>query len=228
MGRPRDSRYGSYSGEHAIVYRPISPLVWASTAQEQLVEVAKMLVASGQDKLKMVVATGSSPVHGVFGQPTDDDILRDVERVRAVREAVGDKVELMIDGNQNATLAYASRLAKLLEPFNLTWFEDPVLLGDPRLMARLRKEAPMPIAGGSSGTSDLLRFREYLLNEAVDFSSPTSTTLVVLQALLRRLPWLRPSISRFRWGEPGTIPTCTCMGASPTAGGWNSTGEAGS
>ncbi len=140
--------------------------------QEELVKVAKMLVAGGQDKLKMVVATGSNPIHGVFGQPTDDDILRDVERVRAVREAVGDHVELMIDGNQNATLSYASRLARLLEPFNLTWFEDPILLGDPRLMARLRQEAPMPIAGGSSGTSDLLRFREYLLNEAVDYLQP--------------------------------------------------------
>ena len=141
-------------------------------SREQLVEVATMLVASGQDKLKMVVAAGSSPVQGVYGQPTEDDIPRDVERVRAVREAVGDKVELMIDGNQNATLAYASRLAKSLEPFNLTWFEDPVLLGDPLLMARLRQEAPMPIAGGSSGTSDLLRFREYLLNEAVDYLQP--------------------------------------------------------
>ncbi len=45
-------------------------------------------------------------------------------------------------------------------------------MGDPRLMARLRQEAPMPIAGGSSGTSDLLRFREYLLNEAVDYLQP--------------------------------------------------------
>jgi L-rhamnonate dehydratase len=140
--------------------------------QEELVEAAKMLVAEGHDKLKMVVATGSNPIHGVFGQPTDNDITRDVERVRAVREAVGDKVELMIDANQNATYTYASRLANLLEPYNLTWFEDPVLFGDPRLMARLRRETPIPIAGGSSGTSDLIRFREYLLNEAVDYAQP--------------------------------------------------------
>ena len=136
--------------------------------QEELVEVAKMLVASGQDKLKMVVAAGANPV----GPSMDDDILRDVERVRAVREAVGEKVKLMIDGNNRATYVHMSRLAKLLEPFNLTWFEDPMPQADPRLTARFRKEAPMPIASGSSGISDLLYFREYLLNESVDYIQP--------------------------------------------------------
>jgi L-alanine-DL-glutamate epimerase-like enolase superfamily enzyme len=140
--------------------------------QEELVDVAKMLVAEGHDKLKMVVATGANPIHGVFGRPADDDIYRDVARVQAVREAVGDTVELMIDGNQNATYTYASRLAKLVEPFNLTWFEDPILFADPRLMAQLRKEVSVPLASGSSGTSDLVRFREYLLNESVDYVQP--------------------------------------------------------
>ena len=141
-------------------------------SQEQLVQVATTLVDQGQDKLKMVVGASSHPIGDIFGQPTDEDILIDVQRVRAVREAVGDKVELMIDANKNCTYIQALRLAKLVEPYDITWFEDPVLLADPRLMAQLRKQTTIPLAAGSTGTSDLLYFREYLLQDAIDYAQP--------------------------------------------------------
>jgi len=139
---------------------------------EELVEVARMLTASGQTGLKIVVCAGSNPYDEILGQPSDDDILRDAERVRAVREAVGPRVELMIDANKNATFTQALRLARLIEPYDLTWFEDPVPQGDPRLMARLRTQVKVPIAGGSTATSDLVFFREYLVHEAVDYIQP--------------------------------------------------------
>jgi len=78
----------------------------------------------------------------------------------------------MMDANKGATYAQALRLAKLCEPCNLTWFEDPVLQGDPRLMARLRAQTTIPIAAGSTATSDLMFLREYLVHEAVDFLQP--------------------------------------------------------
>lgn len=140
--------------------------------KEELVEVARMLTASGQTRLKMVVCAGSNPYDEILGQPSDDDIPRDAERVRTGREAVGPQVELMIDANKNATYPQALRLARLVEPYNLTWFEDPVLQGDPRLMARLRTQTKVPIAGGSTATSDLVYFREYLVREAVDYIQP--------------------------------------------------------
>jgi L-rhamnonate dehydratase len=132
-------------------------------SREQLVEVAKLLIQDGHDKLKMVVGSG---------KPTDETILEDAERVRRVREAIGPTVELMVDANKNCTYVQALRLAKLLEPYNLTWFEDPVLLADPRAMAHLRKQTTIPLAAGSTGTSDLINFREYLIQEAVDYAQP--------------------------------------------------------
>ena len=140
--------------------------------QEELVEAAKMLVASGHDKLKMVVAEGPDAASDLFGKPSYNDIARDHKRVQAVREAVGEKVKLMIDANCRMAYTQASRLAKLVEPYHLTWFEDPLVQADPRLMARLREEVAIPIAAGSSGSYDLLHFREYLLNNAVDFIQP--------------------------------------------------------
>lgn len=139
---------------------------------DELIEVARMLIKDGQTSLKMVVAAGSHEYDEILGQPSDASILQDAERVRALREAVGPKIELMMDANKGATFAQALRLAKLCEPYNLTWFEDPVLQGDPRLMARLRSQTTIPIAAGSTATSDLMYLREYLVRESVDYLQP--------------------------------------------------------
>jgi len=139
---------------------------------DELIEVARMLIKDGQTSLKMVVAAGSHEYDEILGQPTDASILQDAQRVRALREAVGPKIELMMDANKGATFAQALRLAKLCEPYDLTWFEDPVLQGDPRLMARLRAQTTIPIAAGSTATSDLMYLREYLVREAVDYLQP--------------------------------------------------------
>ena len=141
-------------------------------SREELVESAKQLIAQGHTQLKMAVAASANPTSHMFGEPTDDDILEDAARIRHVRDALGDKVTLMIDANKNAKLPQAIRLAKLAEPCNLAWFEDPVLKGDPRLMAQLRRATSIPIAAGSSGTYDLAYFREYFLNEAIDIAQP--------------------------------------------------------
>lgn len=139
---------------------------------DELIEVARMLIRDGQRSLKMVVAKGTNPYDEILGEPTDADILQDAQRVAALREAVGPDIELMMDANKGATYAQALKLAKLCEPCNLAWFEDPVLQGDPRLMAKLRTQTTIPIAAGSTATSDLMFIREYLLREAVDYLQP--------------------------------------------------------
>lgn len=139
---------------------------------EELIEVAKMLIRDGHTSLKMVVAKGSNPYDEILGEPADADILEDARRVAALREAVGPGIEIMIDANKGATFAQALKLAKLCEPYQLTWFEDPVRQGDPRLMARLRAQTTIPIAAGSTATSDLMFLREYLVHEAVDYLQP--------------------------------------------------------
>jgi len=139
---------------------------------KELIEVARMLVKDGHKSLKMVVAAGRHEYDEILGQPTDASILEDAKRVRALREALGPDVELMMDANKGANFAQALKLAKLCEPYNLTWFEDPVLQGDPRLMARLRAQTTIPLAAGSTATSDLSFLKEYLIRGAVDYLQP--------------------------------------------------------
>ena len=126
-------------------------------SQEQLVELARQKVREGHDKLKMQVVAADR------GQ----DVSVDVERVRAVREAIGDQVMLMVDGNSKFDLRHAIELAQRIEPYNITWFDDPVYVKDVQLMAELRRNTSIPIASRARGES-LWDNRDMIVGGAVD------------------------------------------------------------
>jgi L-rhamnonate dehydratase len=127
--------------------------------QEQLVEVAKQVVAQGEHRLKMVVAV----------DPENPGL--DAARVRAVRQAVGDDVELMIDANYLFSFNRALELCKFVEPYRITWFEEPVYQNDARLLADLRRHTSIPIAAGQN-EGHRFRHRELIANHAVDIAQP--------------------------------------------------------
>ena len=70
--------------------------------------------------------------------------------MEAVREAVGENIQLMVDANQQLSLRQATELARRLEPCNLTWFEEPVYHNNVQDMATLRTRTSIPLAAGQS------------------------------------------------------------------------------
>jgi L-rhamnonate dehydratase len=127
--------------------------------KDQLVEVAKQLVERGETRLKMVVAVDP------------ENPKRDAERVRAVREAIGDRAELMIDANYLFSFNRALELCKLVEPYGITWFEEPVYQNDAKLLADLRRHTDIPLAAGQN-EGHRFRHRELIVNHAVDIAQP--------------------------------------------------------
>lgn len=128
--------------------------------REELVEVARRYVAEGHDQLKMVVAVdgGRNPAE-------------DAARVRAVREAVGEGIELMVDANYLFAFPQALELCRRIEPYGIAWFEEPVWGNDARLLAALRRQTRIPIAAGQN-EGHKWRHRELLLHQAVDVLQP--------------------------------------------------------
>jgi L-rhamnonate dehydratase len=139
-------------------------------SQEQLVEAARMWVGQGHTRLKMVVAVQSYGEGGVQG-PATEGPEEDAVRVRAVREAVGEGIELMVDANYLFPYHHALRLCKLCEPYNLSWFEEPLYQNDALLLANLRRQTTVPIAAGQN-EGHRFRHRELLVHQAVDFLQP--------------------------------------------------------
>jgi L-alanine-DL-glutamate epimerase-like enolase superfamily enzyme len=76
-------------------------------------------------------------------------VEEDVARVRAVREALGDDVDLMVDFNEAHDVPTAVRAAKLLEPLAPRWIEEPVHWYDcVEGLAQVAAATSIPIASG--------------------------------------------------------------------------------
>jgi L-alanine-DL-glutamate epimerase-like enolase superfamily enzyme len=74
----------------------------------------------------------------------------DVARLKAVRKAVGDHFEIMVDANQCFTLGEALRRAPRYAELGIAWFEEPLPADDIAGHARLAAASEVPIAVGES------------------------------------------------------------------------------
>jgi len=102
------------------------------------------------------------------------DPEKDVERVKAVRNAVGDDVDIMCDGSTSWDPATAIRFAKMAEKYNIRWYEEPVQWYDQVEGTRMVKEATsIPIA---SGQGEITKFgcRRWLEGRALDIMQADS------------------------------------------------------
>lgn len=95
----------------------------------------------------------------------------DIERVAAVREAIGPDVALMIDVVQGWTPEQAIRIGRELERFDLTWIEDPVQFDDLPGLAKVAAALDVPIAAGENDYSKL-GFRRLIDARAADLPMP--------------------------------------------------------
>lgn len=102
--------------------------------------------------------------------------LRNPERVRAARRAIGKHTALYVDANGAYSRKEALEQAEMFREFDVTWFEEPVSsddLGGLRLM-RDRAPAAMDVAAGEYGY-DLWYFRRMLEAGAVDVLQADAT-----------------------------------------------------
>jgi L-alanine-DL-glutamate epimerase-like enolase superfamily enzyme len=81
-----------------------------------------------------------------------EGLAHNVAMIRAVRDAVGDDVDIMIDcilsGSAGNSLFYAIKLARRLEPYAPTWLEEPLNPYDLEAYARLAAATSIPLAFG--------------------------------------------------------------------------------
>ncbi len=110
--------------------------LWLSLSTGELAEEAGRFVEQGFRAVKMRLGKES---------PAED-----IARVAAVRDAIGPGVKLMADANQGLNEAQAIRLGRMLERFELTWFEEPLPAWDLDGLARVAVALDTPIASGET------------------------------------------------------------------------------
>ena len=94
-----------------------------------------------------------------------------VERVRAVREAVGPKVEILIEAHRRLAPNEAIRMAQRLEPFEPFWYEEPIDAEDLPGLAEVRRRVSLPVVTGEALYSKS-QFADVFAQRAADILNP--------------------------------------------------------
>jgi len=101
-----------------------------------------------RDEMQMLKAQGH---RGFKAKAGGVPLREDMERLALVREVIGDDKDLMVDVNRGWDLATAIEGARLLEPLNPRWLEEPVRWADDRRELKLLgQKTRIPLSAGES------------------------------------------------------------------------------
>lgn len=117
---------------------------WSGGSLDPAVIREKVLIAqgAGYNAFKFSLAVPAWPVG-------DTAALRTIEKAaETIRETVGPDAPLMYDGHGRYDADLAIRVAKVLEPFNFLFFEEPVQPEDEEALAKVAAHSNIPVAAG--------------------------------------------------------------------------------
>ena len=95
----------------------------------------------------------------------------DIQRLAAVRKAVGDDIEIYINANNGYYAKQAIRMAKAFEEYRVGWFEEPVLADDIDGLAAVARAIDIPVATGEHEYTKY-GFRDLIARGGADIVQP--------------------------------------------------------
>ena len=112
-------------------------------------QAAARTVKEGHTALKLDPFKGGDAYLSRYaaGYPVEQE-PEAVAIVRAIREAVGDGVEIFIDAHGRFDLPTAIRLGNALAPYGIGWFEEPVPPENPDALRQFREATRLPVCVG--------------------------------------------------------------------------------
>lgn len=143
LGGLVNERVRSYTYLNPLPHHPYQEF-W--TSPDLAAETAREMAALGFTAVKFDPA-GPYTIHGGH-QPSMSDITRSVAFCRTIREAVGDKVDLLFGTHGQFSTAGAIRLGQALEPYAPLWFEEPVPPDNLLEFAEVARTVRIPVATG--------------------------------------------------------------------------------
>ncbi len=154
LGGPRTARVPVYSH-------------YGGNTVDELVASAQRVLAEGYRDVKSGIT-----IRDAKGPKISRRQLREIEaKYHAVRDALGEDIGLMDDPHAYFDPPTALEIARLLEPYQLLFFEEPTIPEDPEGYARVRSGTSTPIAGSERLTSKH-RFNDFFRAGAVDVAQP--------------------------------------------------------
>ncbi|MEZ4861275.1 MAG: galactonate dehydratase [Caldilineaceae bacterium] len=128
-------------------------------------ELAQSVVAKGYTAVKVLITPPTETLNSIGGYKYTEGAMR------ALREAVGDKVDIMIDCHGRHSLANAIEFCRVLAPFRPFFVEEPVPPENVAALAEVRRASPVPIATGERLVTRY-QFRELFEQQACNIIQP--------------------------------------------------------
>ena len=99
------------------------------------------------DSIRDYLAQGFNGVKIKIGQP---DLADDVARIKAVRDLIGPDIAFAVDANYSMSVDQAIAAAMAFAPYDLLWFEEPIIPDDYSGYAAIAGATGMPLAMGEN------------------------------------------------------------------------------
>jgi L-alanine-DL-glutamate epimerase-like enolase superfamily enzyme len=151
LGQPLYRLLGGY-GDRVPAYA--SDRLWYSLSPDELAESARQHVTHGFRAVKLRLGREASPD-------------AEAHRVRAVRQAVGADVRILVDATESWERAQASQTGRRLQEEGIAWLEDPIQHRDLVGLAQLSGLLETPVAGGEH-LYEISAFKDVLQAHALD------------------------------------------------------------
>ncbi len=138
--------------------------------RDALAGAARHWVSEGFTHLKMTVGQ-----HGLARRDEPRSlrsvIAEDLQRIRVVRDAVGDAIDISIDANCSLDTLHATELAQGARALGVTLFEEPVTHNDIGALREIRTRSGIGLAAGQNeGLAS--RFADFLRERVLDVLQP--------------------------------------------------------
>lgn len=138
----------------------------ANQSPHEVAERAAATVAKGFDALKFDPFPG--PWRAFINREQEDSA---VARVKAVREAVGPHVDILVEVHRRLAPMHAIRVAKAMEPYKPFWFEEPVSCRDLDSLVEVQRNVSLPVVTGEELYTKV-EFQPILKRRAAEILNP--------------------------------------------------------
>jgi galactonate dehydratase len=131
-------------------------------------KLAAAAVAEGFTAMKTMAVPETAPIEGLRPIKYAEDC------VRAIRDAVGDDIDIMVDCHARPSPRMGLKFAKALDPYGLYWFEEPCWPESVAGIAEIQRCVATPIATGERLVGQHA-FRPFLEQQACSVIQPDIT-----------------------------------------------------
>jgi galactonate dehydratase len=173
--------YADYADEYGSGYSGGTEWIDGDSSLEGIAKQAKLIKKQKFTALKCH-AIGLPERPSISRTASLQAINDTAEKIKTIREAVGNSVDICVDINNRLDLPSSMALAKALEPYNLLDLEDPIRQDEsPLSYKRLAESTSTPIGTGEN-LYNIWEFRNYLEVNGLDVLLPDVCHVGVLQS----------------------------------------------